>query len=91
MKLTVNYETNEILIGDKPLGVSLSDAKLDLVFGSDAGQGVARVFIGFDEVVTIPRKPVDPPRPEPDLMDEISAGDAFEVEMERIRRGARNG
>ena len=91
MKITLDYDNDQILIDDKPLGVPLSDAKADVVFSGDAGAGVLRLFVGADDFAIVPKKPAPPTVAEPDLMDELSPQDKFEVEMEKIRRGAHRG
>lgn len=91
MKITLDYENDQILIGDQPLGIALSDAKADVVFSGDNGAGLLRLFVGADDFAIVPKKPVAGTPVEPDLMEQLSPQDAFEVEMEKIRRGAGRG
>ena len=90
MKMTLDYEADRILVDGEPLGIKLSDAKADVVFSGDAGRGIVRLFVEFDDIAIVHKKPYVAPAPEPDLMDEISEADKFEIEMERIRRGGPN-
>lgn len=91
MKVTLDYENDQILVDDRPLGVALSAAKADVVFSGDSGSGVLRLFVPADDFATVPKQPVPDVRPEPDLVDQLSPQDAFEVELEKIRRGASRG
>ena len=91
MKIELNYDTDEISVDGELLGIPLSKAKVDLVFSGDDGAGVARMFVPFDNVVIVPKTPIVAPVRQPNLIDQLSPSDAFEVEMERIRRGGPHG
>ncbi|QOC55708.1 hypothetical protein SEA_ARCHIMEDES_8 [Gordonia phage Archimedes] len=91
MKIVLDYDNDQILVDDKPLGLPLSASKVDTVFSGDDGRGVIRFFAQFDDIAIVPKAPVPPTVAEPDLMDSLSESDKFEVEMEKIRRGAGRG
>lgn len=84
----LDLDADQVRINGKPLGVPLSELRASLVFDVSARSGVVRLFLRADQINTIPQREQLPNPRQPDLMDELTAGDRFELEYERVRSGS---
>ena len=87
MRVVLDYQNDQILIDDKPIGLKLSEAKADVVYSGDDAGGVLRVFVPFDTFNVVSKEPAPKVVKEPDLMDSLSEADRFEILIEQTRRG----